>query len=152
MRWCLLRQYVHFVTLLHSSALWLAPVRWKHSFLRKHFSSFGDRVTLSQFANGWFGLSQYIYRLIFTSRWLAWKLFDWGALIGYLYGSFGGFHTIHFRNASKFFGHIHSCQWSMVRTKSPLIPSSLFRVFLTYPLASLTCTVSRDTTFEHSFS
>ena len=44
-------------------------------------------------------------------------------------------------------------QSSSVRTKSPLIPSSLFRVIRTYPFTSPNLPmVFRDCAFEHSFS
>ena len=65
---------------------------------------------------------------------------------------FWGFLSVHFLRAKTSWGNSYSCQSSLVLTRSPLMPSNLSIVILTYLEISLSFPkVSNACTFDNNF-
>ena len=132
----------------HSAARCLVPVQLKHNlFSLRYFFRSATPTTLPQSTDLCSLDSQYTHGRVFHSSCLEFNILshDLGNLGGGLNGcfhdggfswsrsssDFGGFLTVHFRNASTSWLNFHSYQSSLVLSKSPLIPSNLFSVILT---------------------
>ena len=108
----------------------------KHNFLSENYFLFSaTRLILSQ-STDYVPLTQL---LCFPSSYLAWSngSFALSRLPGLPSRGLSSFHRhTHFLKASTSCGNLYSCQLSSSLTRSDLMPGSLSRVSLTYPLIS----------------
>ena len=158
--WCLLWQFWHPDLGRQSAALCFGPSAVEAQLLDTKillsFCDVGYLVALAWFvvctftidATSWLPL---LFRLVAFSLF---QLLWWILLMLFLLSTFAEFLSIHLRNASISCGNsMQLCHSSSVRTKSPLIPSSLSSVFLAYPFTSLCFpNVFNDCTLFTSFS